>query len=113
MIKREPESKLVSSTSILIMSGFMIGLTVGKFSAADLSPYILAGGLSGFLAFIALDMTAAKRNKKLKQDLQLQIEERLERHAQSLSGVGFSLPPIGEKQIEESRSRREALAEQA
>ena len=112
MEKSDSESKLVSSTSILILSGFMIGLTVGKFSASELSPFILAGGLSGFLAFIALDITAARRAKRLKKDIQLQVEERLERHANSLSSIGFTLPPIHQAEFEEVHSSRSALTEQ-
>ncbi|TWT52232.1 hypothetical protein KOR42_31000 [Thalassoglobus neptunius] len=101
MARNANNSTLISSTSILIMSGFMIGLTVGKYSGDELSPFLLAGGLSGFLAFLALDLTAARRSQKEKEDNVASIERRLERHTHSLSSVGFTLTPISNAEIDE------------
>jgi hypothetical protein len=84
MPKKSPaedtERPLISNATILILSGFLIGLTVGKFVAEDLSPYVLACGLSGFLAFIALELAAERRANEANRREQQSIARRLERH---------------------------------
>ncbi|MBX3440772.1 MAG: hypothetical protein KF774_00095 [Planctomyces sp.] len=71
---------LISNATILILSGFLIGLTVGKLVADDLSPYVLSCGLSGFLAFIALEVVAERRHAEALRAEQDQITRRIDRH---------------------------------
>jgi hypothetical protein len=76
----EAERPLISNATILILSGFLIGLTVGKIVADELSPYVLACGLSGFLAFIALELTAERRMEMAERTEMVRAHRRLERH---------------------------------
>lgn len=91
--RNDPSSgPLLSASTILILSGFLIGLTIGKIVAADLSPYILACGLSGFLAFIAFD-TAAHRRELQRQLAEKEVmERRLEKHMLSVSSFRLETP---------------------
>ncbi|MEZ6058536.1 MAG: hypothetical protein R3C01_17685 [Planctomycetaceae bacterium] len=84
---------MLSASTILIISGFLVGLTVGKIVAEEISPYVLSCGLAGFLVFIVLDQTANRRVVELQEQEKNQMEERLNRHVNSLSSVGFTLPP--------------------
>ena len=84
---------MLSASTILILSGFLIGLTVGNIVAEELSPYVLACGLSGFLAYIALENAAYRRKVDSIAQEQRQAENRLDRHVMSLSSMGFRLPP--------------------
>ena len=83
---------LISNATILILSGFLIGLTVGKIVAEDLSPYTLSCGLAGLVSYIALEHVAARRRAEEEFVERAQNEDRLEKHVLSLSSVGFSLP---------------------
>ena len=78
---RQPESSpLVSGTSILILSGFLIGVTVGRGVGGELSPYVLACGLAGMLAFVGFDLArAGRREREMLNDRQM-VVSRLERH---------------------------------
>jgi len=89
--QKEGRQAILSGSSILIVSGFLIGLTVGKFVAADISPYVLACGLSGFLAFLAFDQAAVRRKVEEAESEQRSMEHRLDRHVHSLSSTGFSM----------------------
>jgi hypothetical protein len=91
------ERPLLSVSTILILSGFLIGLTVGRSVGEDLSPYLLSCGLAGCLAFISLDLTAKLRTEEAQEEEQRQQEERLEKHVLSLSSIGFTLPPLHEE----------------
>lgn len=83
--KPTDERPLISTTSILILSGFLIGVTVGKIVAEDLSPYVLACGLSGFLAYIALDVAATRREEDAAAEEIRFVQGRLDRHVNSMN----------------------------
>ncbi len=91
MKKNEP--KLISASTILILSGFLIGLTVGKIVSESLSPYVLSCGLAGFLAFIALEFTGTQREEQSAHEEQVHVQGRLDRHILSQSSISFILPP--------------------
>jgi len=91
-MRKNHESQLVSTSTILILSGFLIGLTVGKTVAASLSPYVLDCGLAGLLAFIALEFAGTRREEEEAQEEQVQIQSRLDRHVMSLSHPGAAHP---------------------
>ncbi|MCA9080860.1 MAG: hypothetical protein KDA58_09890, partial [Planctomycetaceae bacterium] len=77
----------------------LVGLTVGRVVGDDLSPYVLACGLAGCLAFISLDLAATRRLEEEVEDEQRQTEERLDKHVLSLSSIGFTLPQSEESEI--------------
>lgn len=87
-MRKNHESHLVSTSTILILSGFLIGLTVGKTVADSLSPYVLDCGLAGLLAFIALEFAGTRREEEEAQEEQVQIQSRLDRHVMSISHSG-------------------------
>jgi TRAP-type mannitol/chloroaromatic compound transport system permease large subunit len=91
-ISSRNQNVLISRTSILILSSFVIGLSVGNVAHAELAPYVLVCGLCGFLAYIALEMASLRRELAAFQQDQRQIEDRLDRHVLSESSAGFQLP---------------------
>ena len=91
-IKNKGETQIISTSTILILSGFLIGLTVGKMVSESLSPYVLSCGLAGFLAFIALEFAGTQREEKSDHDEKVHVQTRLDRHVMSLSSMSFTLP---------------------
>jgi hypothetical protein len=75
-----PERPLVSVTSLLILSGFLIGVAVGQGVADDLSPYVLSTGLAGVLAYLGFDCAATRRRERELLREQQQFMSRLSRH---------------------------------
>jgi hypothetical protein len=71
---------LVSVTSLLILSGFLIGVAVGQGVADDLSPYVLSSGLAGVLAYLGFDCAATRRREQALLREQQQFMSRLNRH---------------------------------
>ena len=92
IMKKKDEHHVISATTILILSGFLIGLTVGKIVSENLSPYVLSCGLAGFLAFIALEYAGTQRKEEEAHDEQVQLQSRLARHVFSLSSTSFAMP---------------------
>lgn len=74
----EPETggNVISRTTILILSSFLVGVSVGKGGADAISPYALAAAFCGVLAFIAFDWAATRR----KEQVQEQVTSRLDKH---------------------------------
>ena len=107
-VKRKDENPLISASTILILSGFLIGLTVGKIVSESLSPYVLSCGLAGFLAFIALEFAGTRREEEEAHVGQVHVQGRLDRHVMSLSSMSFTLPndstPSGDRKSEHSSS---------
>lgn len=95
-IKNKGETRIISASTILILSGFLIGLTVGKIVNESLSPYVLSCGLAGFLAFIALEFTGTQREEKSDLDEKVHVQGRLDRHVLSLSSMSFKMPEEGD-----------------
>lgn len=91
-IKKKGETRIISASTILILSGFLIGLTVGKIVNESLSPYVLSCGLAGFLAFIALEFTGTQREEKSDYEEKVHVQGRLDRHVMSLSSMSFRMP---------------------
>jgi hypothetical protein len=87
-----PEARpLISSATILILSGYLVGLTVGTTSTDNLAPDVLACGLAGFLAFIALQLVAERRIEDAIRRERAQISDRLNRHIEVRE---MHLPPL-------------------
>ena len=91
-LKKKDEHHVISASTILILSGFLIGLTVGKIVSESLSPYVLSCGLAGFLAFIAQEFTGTQREEEEAHVEQVQVQSRLDRHVLSLSSMTFTMP---------------------
>ena len=91
-MRKKREHHVVSTSTILILSGFLIGLAVGKSVSESLSPYVLDCGLAGFLAFIALEFTSSRREEEEAHVEQVQVQSRLERHVLSMSHPGTDHP---------------------
>ena len=100
MARSETESQVISVSTILILSGVIVGLTIQQFVNEELSPYLLAAGLSGFLAFLALDFSGVRRTEEAQKVEQEQMEDRLDKHTHSLTSVGFILEPISSGEME-------------
>lgn len=100
---RDEEHAILSTSSILILSGFLVGLTVGCEIGDDLSPFVLASGLAGFVAYLGLDVVATRRREEMVAAEQRQMEQRLDKHVLSLSNLGFVLPEQPAREREPSR----------
>lgn len=85
------EASVISLTTILILSAFLIGLAVGKFMGTELEPYVLACGLSGILSFIGLELAAFRRKMIAMEEEKKHLDDRLARHVLSQSSGGFSM----------------------
>lgn len=77
---------LVSVTSLLILSGFLIGVAVGQGVADELSPYVLSSGLAGVLAYLGFDVAASRRRERALLREQQQFITRLSRHVVHSNG---------------------------
>jgi hypothetical protein len=109
-MKNKGETKLISASTILILSGFLIGLTVGNVVSESLSPYVLSCGLSGFLAFIALEFTGNQREEEEAHEEQAHVQGRLDRHVMSLSSISFVMSEaVGSSRQEKSQSKQSDL----
>ena len=87
------DKPLISVTSVLILSAFLIGMAVGNVLAAELEPYVLTCGLGGLLAFLGLEMAGLRRKLAQVEVEKRHLETRLDRHVHSQSNAGFVLPP--------------------
>jgi len=82
---RPPASKpLVSRSTILILSSFLVGVAVHHVLPPELEHYVLATGLVGLLSYLALDVAAARRRERRDELDRLKaankFEGRLNRH---------------------------------
>lgn len=113
MSESERETQVISVSTILILSGVIIGLTIQKFVGEETAPYLLAAGLSGFLAFLSLDLVSARRSRAASKVEQEQMEDRLDKHTHSLTSIGFTLEPISSGEMDaidpELKSATEAV----
>ena len=104
---KKKDSHLVSPSTILILSGFLVGITIGRIVGSELSPLVLSSGLAGFVAYLALDVAATRRmENRVHEEIQ-HMEERLDKHVLSLSSVAFKLPPREPKLKPEPKPDRE------
>ena len=78
--RRGERRPLLSHSTILILSGFWIGLVSSRLTLADLRGTILPVGLIGILAFVALDHIRLRRKEYADAREQSFVEGRLARH---------------------------------
>jgi len=75
---------VISHSSVLILSAFLIGLVVHHALPALFEPYLFAAGAAGLVAYLALDIIAARRRERADEIAQRQAERefvnRMHRH---------------------------------
>ncbi len=71
---------MLSASTILILSGFLIGLTTSSGLTGEMQRLVFFAGLVGVLAFIGLDHVAERRRLRQEAKEQQLIEDRLARH---------------------------------
>ena len=81
---RSATKPLLSRSTILILSGFLIGIVSQQFVDADLKIYVLSAGVFGLVAFIGLEAVASRLNARATQKASKKAEaalvERVNRH---------------------------------
>ncbi|MFV0444875.1 MAG: hypothetical protein ACK5Q5_14985 [Planctomycetaceae bacterium] len=104
------ERRIISHTTVLILSAFVIGMAAGNTLGTELEPYVLACGLTGIVSFIGLEVAAFRRKIKAIEQEQRHVEGRLDRHVLSQSNAGFCLLQTEEPAI---HLKKEAVDESA
>lgn len=96
MSHHKKEINLISSSTILILSGVIIGVAFNQFIHDGLLPYLVAVGVSGILTYIIFDLAASRRALAILEAEREQVEGRLDKHMFSLTNYGFALPSTDE-----------------
>ena len=71
-------SPMLSHSCILILSAFLIGLLVHHTLPAKFELYLYCGGTTGLLAYLGLDIVAARRREQAEARVQEQVERNIE-----------------------------------
>jgi len=81
MATAEPgrEQSLLSTSTILILSGFLLGISLAQ-PQEELSYYVFNCGLIGLIAYITFEMTGVREDRESLQRSQQLVENRLLRH---------------------------------
>jgi hypothetical protein len=78
------DTHVLSHSTILILSGFLIGIGAGKAATPALENVVLLAGIGGLIAYIGLDSAARRRNQRATQaaveKATQALEERYTRH---------------------------------
>ncbi len=75
-----PGRPLISATSILILSAFLVAAPLAELATEELSPLIVGCGLVGLLAYIGLQIAAERREHQGRVDGQNRAHNRLHKH---------------------------------
>lgn len=94
---------LLSHSSVLVLSAFLIGVVVHHAAPAALEPFLFGGGAVGLFAYLGLDIAAARRRERAEELAQERIERRFE------TQVNRHLPR--KNRIRSSRPRFSSAAE--
>lgn len=81
---------LLSLCTILILSGFLLGMSIGTELSGSLRVYVSLAGLVGMVSFLGLDHVAARRRTQLELKEQEYIESRLVKHVDSNAEMDIS-----------------------
>jgi hypothetical protein len=94
----------ISRAIILILSGFLIGLSSANYVRADLHDHVLTCGVVGLIAFVGLHFAARRREEEAAQQ---QLEEETQRvrelMAQDLANLQQSLHVKFKEIVHEAR----------
>lgn len=104
-----PDSRpLLSVCTILILSGFVLGMAVSSQLSGELRTVIILAGLTGLLAFLGLDSAAFRRRQQLERQEQEFVEHRLVKHVDSCEITAADLPDH-EELLDLARETTEAI----
>ncbi len=82
--KKANEKSLVSNSSILILSGFLIGTVSQQVAGPSAQMYVLLGGTIGLVAYLGLACLARQRAQRASlqacRQASSQLETRVDRH---------------------------------
>ncbi len=73
--------RLVSSSTILLLSGVLFGLCVSEAISRDIKTTFLLAGTTGLLAYLGLGMVKRAHHETQQRIAIMHVEERLDRHA--------------------------------
>jgi len=80
---------VISTTSILILSGFLVLAPLTDLAEQELSPFVMGTGLVGLLSYVALQVAAERRAFQDRVADQVAAHRRLNKHL-----TAPILPPI-------------------
>jgi hypothetical protein len=74
----ESQRPLLSHSSVLVLSAFLIGLVVHHVVPPELEGFLYGGGAVGLFAYLGLDIASARRRERAEELAQERIERRFE-----------------------------------
>jgi hypothetical protein len=83
---RAERSPLLSVCSVLILSGFLLGMSVASQLSTELRGFVVLTGMAGLVAFLGLDHVAIRRRLWLERREQDYMATRLAQHISSTGG---------------------------
>lgn len=92
MFRIDPKAKIISTSTILILSGILIGMSIERYVDLGLQTYSLAAGVAGMIgmiAYLTVELAASQRIRKALEREQSLVEKRLDRHTQPRESIGF------------------------
>lgn len=72
------DTRILTRSTVLILSGWFIGMATGRALPAGTESYALLVGFTGMLAFLALEYSAQQRRKTAASESFAEIVEKLE-----------------------------------
>ena len=107
--ERPDPQPLLSVCTILILSGFVLGMAVSNQMSGELRTLVILAGLSGLIAFLGLDSAAFRRRQLLEQREKEYMEHRLIKHVDSRE-FRLEEPPDHEELMTMAREATETAA---
>jgi len=83
---RPDRSPVLSAGSVLILSGFVLGMSIGSELPSQFQVMICIAGLTGLVAYIGLDHAAARRRDNAARREEDYFHDRLARHIEAVEG---------------------------
>lgn len=84
---------LLSQTSILILSAFLIGLAAQNVLPPRMGVYLFFGGAMGLFAYLGLDIVSHRRRHRETEAAQQAIESKLQNHLSRHQSPQTGVPP--------------------
>jgi hypothetical protein len=85
---------VISTYSILLLSGMLFGICVSGSVSSDIKPSVVLAGALGLAAYLLLSIAARKQRQTQLRLATMQVEERLDRHSHfDLRGDSVRLDP--------------------
>jgi hypothetical protein len=94
-----PRRPLVSNSSTLVLSAFLIAAAAIELAADEVGIYVLACGLTGILAYIGLEAARERRTQRAIAAREEEAHRRLNRHLTTPIAplpLNFDGDPLGE-----------------